>query len=97
MLKLNYRYLVSTLTLVTAFSVSTSYAATLLEVPSTGTKSLSLTQYWSENQGQTTHLLKAKLQDLSAGTKNVNYAGAKNTDSYDSRTTDLFKALVLKK
>lgn len=97
MLKFNYRHLASTMTLVTAFSVSSTYGATLLEVPSSGPKTLSLTQYWSDNQGQTAHLLKAKLHALNNSQKAFNYSDAKNTDNYDTRTTDIFKALVLKK
>ena len=97
MLKLFYRQRASILTLVTAFCFSPAYAATLFEAPSSASKTLSLTQYWSDNQGQTAHLLKAKLQELNTSQKTFNYSDAKNTDNYDTKTTDIFKALVLKK
>lgn len=95
MSQISYRLRIPLLALLCSFP--NIYGATLFENPLTSPQGSSLTQYKSGTTSQTSTVLKAKLQRLLSHQKPLNDVHSINTDGYDSKTYDVFKALFYKK
>lgn len=92
-----FSYRLHLLPLALLFGFTHVYGATVFDVSLSTSQSSNFIEYGSGTSTQTSRVLKAKLEGLTRHQKPLNDEDAINTNRYDSKSNEVFKALVYKK